>query len=78
MDNNPEHAEWVEVATYGTGLEADMARQQLDAEGIPVLVKSTASGIFGLSFQGAVTGGITLLVPSPEVERALTLLEVEP
>ena len=78
MEHSSDHAEWVEVAAYSTGLEADIARQQLDAEGIPVLVKSAASGIFGLSFQGAVTGGITLFVPSPEVERALALLEPEP
>jgi hypothetical protein len=69
-----EQAKWVVVATYSTGFEADMARQRLAAEGIPVLVESSAPGIFGASFQGAVTGGITLQVPSPVSEWAHSLL----
>lgn len=77
MSDN-EQAEWIEIATYGTGLEADMARQALDAEGIPVLVKSDSPGIFGLNYQGAISGGVRLFVPSPEAARALELLEVEP
>jgi hypothetical protein len=72
------HAEWVAVATFATGLEADMARQQLDAEGIPVLTKSDAPGIFGAGFQGSVGGGVTLHVPSPEVDRAMMLLDMQP
>lgn len=74
-DRTEEHAEWVLVGTYRTGLEADMARQVLDNEGIPVLAKSDAPGIFGMGFQGVVTGGVTLHVPGPEVERAMQLLE---
>ena len=35
-----EHAEWVLVGTFSSVLDADFARQQLDAEGIPALVKS--------------------------------------
>lgn len=80
MPDHDEHArvEWIAVATFATGLEADMARQQLDAEGIPVLTKSDAPGIFGAGFQGAVGGGVTLHVPSPEVDRAIMLLDVQP
>jgi hypothetical protein len=77
MSNNAEQsgqARWVTVATFSTGFEADMARQRLAAEGIPVLVESNAPGIFGASFQGAVTGGITLQVPSPVSEWAHSLL----
>ena len=73
-----DHAEWIEIGTYRTGLEADMARQLLEDEGIPVLVKSDAPGIFGAGFQGAVTGGITLHVPSPEFDRALLVLDLTP
>ncbi len=74
-DPTQPHAHWVPVGTYPTGLAADMARQLLDEQGIPVLAQSDAAGIFGLGFQGAVTGGVTLHVPSPEVERARQLLE---
>ncbi len=74
----PDQAEWIEIGTYSTGLEADMVRQTLDAEGIPVLVKSNAAGIFGMNFQGAITGGVALYVPSPEADRALSLLDLEP
>ncbi len=76
--DDPSRAEWVAIATFATGLEADMARQQLDAEGIPVLTKSDAPGIFGAGFQGSVGGGVTLCVPSPEVERAIMLLDGQP
>lgn len=68
-------AEWIAVATVSTGFEADIARQSLEAEGIPVLVRSNAPGIFGASFQGAVTGGISIQVPSPIAERARALLD---
>lgn len=74
MSNN-EHAEWVTIAVYSTGLEADMARQTLDAEGIPALMNSIAPGIFGAAFQGFVTGGITLQVPSPIADEAREVLE---
>ena len=35
------------------------------------------SGLFGLTFQGFLPGGITLEVPSPELERARDLLDEE-
>lgn len=78
VDAREDHAEWVTVANFRTGLEAEMARQVLEAEGIPVLSRSDAPGIFGASFQGSVTGGITLQVPSPEAPRAVELLEPTP
>jgi len=71
-------AEWVVVGTFGSVLDADLARQQLDAEGIPVLVKSDASGLFGAGFGGTLAAGITLFVPSPEAARASELLDLDP
>jgi hypothetical protein len=68
-------AEWVTVATYSTGLEADIARDALESADIPVMVLSGSAGIFGLSFQGSVPGGVALQVPSPELERAMEVLE---
>ncbi len=69
-----DRAEWVTVANCATGLEADIARVALEASGIPVMVRSDSAGIFGLAFQGMVTGGIELQVPSPEIERAREIL----
>ncbi len=73
-DESNGRAEWVEVATFSTGLEADMARNALEQAEIPVLVRSNAPGIFGLAYQGVVAGGVALQVPSPEYDRARELL----
>jgi len=67
-------AEWVQVASFATGLEADIAKNTLEDDGIPVLVQSNAPGIFGLAYQGGVAGGVRLHVPTPEVSRARELL----
>ncbi len=75
MSVDETRAEWVTVRTLSTGLEADIARSLLEADGIPVLLRSDSAGIFGLSFQGNVAGGIALQVPSPEAERARALLD---
>ncbi len=75
MDSDRERAEWVEIGSFATGLEADMAKNALEEFGIPVLVRSNAPGIFGFAYQGGVTGGVTLHVPSPERERALAFLD---
>ncbi len=70
-----EQAHWEPVATFSTGFEADLARQRLEAEGIVVMTKGPQVGVFGAGFQGAVGGGVELLVPSPEVARARELLK---
>lgn len=74
-DDEAPRAQWVQVASYATGLEADIARDTLEMAEIPVLVRSNAPGIFGLAFQGVVAGGVALCVPTPEVTRARDLLE---
>ena len=68
-------ARFVPLATFANGLDADLARETLEAEGIPVLVKGPQVGMFGGAFQGTVLGGVELHVPSPELERARALLE---
>lgn len=79
MSSEPEsQAQWMVIGNFNTAFEADMIRQVLEAEGIPVLTKSDAPGIFGAGFQGAVTGGVTLHVPSPEFDRAQALLDLTP
>jgi len=68
-------ARYVPLANFPNALEADIARERLEAEGIPVLVKGLHVGLFGAGFQGLAIGGVELLVPSPELERAQHLLE---
>ncbi len=69
-----DEARFVPLANYPNGFDADMARAQLEEEGIPVLVKAVQGGMFGPGFLGPVAGGVTLFVPSPELERAQLLL----
>jgi hypothetical protein len=69
-------AHFVPVATFGTGVEADMARAQLESAGILVLSQGENVGIFGPGFGGQVLGGVTLSVPEPELARALSLLDL--
>lgn len=66
---------WASVATFATGFEADLARATLESEGLLVLIRGPQVGLFGAGFQGTVGGGVELLVPSPELERARHLLD---
>jgi hypothetical protein len=68
-------AHFVPLATFANGFEADLARETLEAEGIPVLIKGPQVGLFGGGFQGPVAGGVELHVPSPEFARARALLD---
>jgi len=61
---------FVPLAEFANGFDADMARERLEAEDIPVLVKSLQGGMFGAGFLGPAVGGVTLFVPSPDLERA--------
>lgn len=65
---------FVPLAEFANGFDADMARERLAAEDIPVLVKALQGGMFGAGFLGPAVGGVTLWVPSPELERARALL----
>ena len=65
---------FVPLAEFANGFDADVARERLAAEDIPVLVKGMQSGMFGAGFLGSAVGGVTLYVPSPELERARALL----
>jgi len=66
---------FVPLVNFPNGFEADMARQQLEDAGIPVLVKALQGGMFGPGFLGPLPGGVTLHVPSPDFERAKDLLD---
>lgn len=67
---------WEQLATFGTMFEAELARATLETAGIACLVQShSGTGVFGAGFQGAIPGGVTVLVPSPELERARELVD---
>jgi hypothetical protein len=62
---------WSVLATYSSGLQADIAMQQLEQAGIPALRDSNdAAGIFGASFQGTTPAGFTVRVPTDTLEDA--------
>ena len=42
-----DRAEWIDIGTFATGLDADIARDVLERAEIPVFVQSNAAGIFG-------------------------------
>jgi len=68
-------AEWVKLATFGSGLEADIVRARLEEADIPVQLRGQHIGLFGPSFQGPMPGGVDMYVPSPELEHARELLD---
>ena len=62
---------WSVLATYSSGLEADIAMGQLEQAGIPALRDSNdAAGIFGASFQGTTPQGFTVRVPTEALDDA--------
>ena len=70
-----ETGRWVKLATYGTTFETERARATLEAAGIPAMVQSNiGAGAFGAGFQGPVPGGVALLVPALDLDRAWTLV----
>lgn len=62
---------WSVLATYSSGLEADIAMQQLEAAQIPALRDNNDNtGIFGPGFQGTTPQGFTVRVPDDVLEDA--------
>jgi len=61
------------IANYASRPEAEMMTIILRKNGIPVLIKSEASGIFGSSAVPP-PKGVSLLVPEKDVEKALKIL----
>ena len=63
---------WIEVRSYGTEMEASIARDILENEGVPVEVR-----VDGGPWYGHLLGGVTgwrLAVPEDAAETALELL----
>ena len=74
-DTGTDAIHWAQLASVGAPYEAELARQQLEAEGIPVAVLNDGTGIFGPGFMGAQPRGVRILVPSDRLEEARELIE---
>lgn len=67
--------EWVAIATYGAGYEADIAIARLDAAGIDAVRRGNDTvGVFGPGFEGRTARGIDVFVPSDVVAEAQEVL----
>ena len=68
-------SQWVLLANFASGLEADVAVEQLRGAGIPAEARGNdIVGIFGPGFQGATARGVDVLVPDTMLDRARDLL----
>ena len=66
---------FVQVGVYATRFEAELAQAQLESADMPSLIQSHAgAGVFGPGFQGAVPGGVALLVPRELLAEAKEIL----
>ena len=66
---------WVDVVTFSSGFEADLAVAQLEAAGIRAVRDSNDTvGIFGPGFQGASARGATVRVPTDALDAARAVL----
>jgi hypothetical protein len=63
----------VEIAVYGSKLEAELAKQRLAASGIPAFVGSDTAG--GMIPSLGMAEGHRLLVQAEQVDAAVALLE---
>lgn len=65
---------WRKAAVFAAEPGAELARQHLESEGIPVALLNDRTGIFGPGFAGASHLGVTVLVPADRLEEARELL----
>jgi len=69
---------WTKVANFGSGLEADLAVEQLRGQGIPAQARGNdIVGIFGPGFQGVTARGVDVFVPSSTVQDARDILGLD-
>lgn len=66
---------WVEVAAYGTVLEAEFAAATLQEAGIPARVGGEHVGFFGIGYQGPTMFGARVIVPEHRADEARLLLQ---
>jgi FixJ family two-component response regulator len=69
---------WVDLATYASGFEANLAIAQLEASGVrAVRDDNDTVGIFGPGYQGTNVRGVTVRVPVELLEEARVVLAAE-
>jgi len=66
---------WKVLATFASGLEADIAIARLEDAEIPALRDSHDAGIFGAGFQGSTARGVTVRVPAAALDDARAVLD---
>jgi hypothetical protein len=66
---------WVEIAAFGTVLEAEFAAATLQEAGIPARVRGEHLGLFGMGYQGPTMFGARVIVPEHRSQDARQLLE---
>ena len=67
--------DWSVLATYASGFEADLVLAQLESADIPAIRDNNDTvGLFGPGFQGASARGITIRVPTADLDDARELL----
>ncbi len=66
--------DYIEIARFGSRLEAETIGHALDQYNIPFLIQSHDIGMFGPGFIGQAPGGAGLLVPANRAEETNQLL----
>jgi hypothetical protein len=66
---------WVEIASFGTVLEAEFAAATLQEAGIPARVGGEHVGFFGVGYQGPTMFGARVIVPEHRAAEARLLLD---
>jgi hypothetical protein len=73
-DDGADALHWAKVASFKAPYEAELARQQLEAEDIPAIVQGDLTGIFGPGYMGPSPLGVAVLVPSDRLREARELI----
>lgn len=67
--------EWVELATFGRSIEAEVARTKLESDGIPAYITKDDEG--GMTPQLQYTMGVRLYVAKSSVAAAIKSLQLK-
>ena len=68
--------DWIKLANFASGLEADITVERLRAAGLHAEARGNdVVGIFGPGFQGTTARGVDVFVPMNELGDARELLD---
>jgi len=74
VNETPTRIHWEQVAAFAALYEAELARQILEEQDIPVYVRGPEVGIFGPGFSGPSPLGTAVFVPSDRADEAREFL----